>query len=601
MMMRYTAALLLLTATPFLADAAPTSAGEQDVRLRVFLDDTYDRRVALSPERMTLLGIKQDYGRLDDYTAAGSQRELRFLREQRAQLEREVDISKLGAQAKLSYLLFKSDMERFEQMVRWRAHRFMFSALDMPTSSIPLFLINNHRVESVADAEAYVSRLREVERVMTEISTDLMARAASGALEPELVFGPAIAGARAIIAGSPFTEGPDTPLWADFKAKASKLDLDTASRDRLLAEADAALRGPFRRGYEQMISTLVAVNKRATSNDGVWRLPDGPAYYTFRVSLSTTTALRPDQIHEIGLREMARIHDEMRELMRKLGFEGSLQDFSAHMKAASEFHYPNSEAGRAQYLADARAVVAEVMSKAPAKFRHLPKANLEIRAVEKWREVTAPLAFYNVGAPDGSRPGVVYINLADLSQTLKPQLTSIACHEGAPGHHFQFSLAGELEDLPKFRRRANYFAYGEGWGMYAESFCEELGLYKNPHSKLGQLAGDALRAARLVADTGVNARRWTREQAVTYLKRNTLLSDLDATREVDRYLSVPGQATSYKIGHLKIRELRRRAEGTLAAKFDIRDFHDVVLMNGALPLDVLEQQVDAWIERSQND
>lgn len=586
-------ALLLLAAAPILA--ATPSSDDQDDRLKRFLDAAYGRRVAFSPERMTQLGMKQDYGRLDDHTPAASHRELSFLREQKAQLEREFDPAKLGPQARLSYRLFKGDVERFEETARWQGHRFTFSALDMPTSNIPLFLINYHRIESVIDAEAYIARLKEVDRVMTEISADLTTRAANGTLEPQLVFAPASAGARKVITGSPFTQGPDTPLWADFKAKLSKLDVDGTIRDGLLTEAEAALRGPFRRGYERMISTLEAVAKRATGNEGVWRLPHGAAYYASRVALSTTTALTPDEIHRIGLEEMARIQDEMRELMRKVGFQGSLQQFFAHINTAPEFHYPNDDEGREQYLTDARAVVAEAMSMAPAKFRRLPKAQLEVRAVEKWREATAPIAFYNMGAPDGSRPGVYYVNLADLSQTLKPQLASIACHEGAPGHHFQFSLASELENLPTFRRRGLYFAYAEGWGMYAETFCEELGIYKDPYAKLGQLSGDAWRAARLVVDTGLHAKRWTREQAETYLKQNTLLSDLDATREVDRYLTVPGQATSYKIGHLKILELRRKAEAALGAKFDIRDFHDVVLTNGAVPLDVLEQLVDAYI------
>ncbi len=326
-------------------------------------------------------------------------------------------------------------------------------------------------------------------------------------------------------------------MWADFKTKLSKLDVQGGARDKLLADAEAALRGPFRRGYEHMIATLESVAKRATSNDGVWRLPDGAAYYASRVALSTTTALTPGEIHNIGLQEMARIQEEMRALMRKLGFRGSLQAFFAHIKTAPQFHYSNSDAGRADYLADAEAVVNEVMSKAPAKFRRLPKAQLEVRAVEKWREASAPIAFYNVGAPDGSRPGVVYINLADLSQTLKPQLASIACHEGAPGHHFQFSLASELEDLTEVSPPRQLLCLRRRLGDVCRVVLRRTGhLQGSLLSKPGQLAGTTpLRAARLVADTGVNAKRWTLEQARNYLRENTLLSDLDASREVDRY------------------------------------------------------------------
>jgi uncharacterized protein (DUF885 family) len=228
-------------------------------------------------------------------------------------------------------------------------------------------------------------------------------------------------------------------------------------------------------------------------------------------------------------------------------------------------------------------------------FWRLPKSPLEVRAVEKWREATAAVAFYNRGSPDGSRPGIMYVNLSDLTQTLKPQVEGIACHEGAPGHHFQNSFAMETQGLPKFRRFGGYGAYGEGWGLYSEGLCKELGLYQDPYSDFGRLSLDAWRAARLVTDTGLHAKHWSRAQAIAYFKDNSLLSDLDIAREVDRYITYPGQATSYKIGQIKIVELRRKAEKALGPKFDVRDFHQAVLSEGGLPLDVLEQQVDAYI------
>ncbi|MEA3015975.1 MAG: hypothetical protein QOI38_697, partial [Sphingomonadales bacterium] len=263
-----------------------------------------------------------------------------------------------------------------------------------------------------------------------------------------------------------------------------------------------------------------------------------------------------------------------------------------------QFKYPNTEDGRQKYLADSRAFIAQVMAKAPEYFSRLPKAPLEVRAVEAWRQETASVAFYNQPSPDGSRPGIFYVNLADMNQVLRPQVEGIAHHEGAPGHHFQIALAQELPDLPKFRRFGGYGAYIEGWGLYAERLAQEMGSYRDPYSEFGMWSLSLWRAIRLVLDTGIHHHRWSREQAIRYFRENGLLSERDATREVERYFNNPGQATSYMIGQLKILELRDRARQALGSRFDIRDFHAVVLENGALPLDILEEQVDAWIART---
>jgi uncharacterized protein (DUF885 family) len=594
------AAILLAAASPAaLAQTSPApvalSANAEDARLNVFLDAAYDARVALSPQQLTNLGIKRDYGKLDDQTRAADDRALALIRGQVAQMKRDFAPAKLSPEARLSYELFVRAGARAEEAARWRDHQFTFTALGSPTSEIPVFLINNHRVDSVADAEAYVSRLRETRRVMAQVVADYDAKVAKGVIEPKLIFAPSIADARRVITGAPFSAGADTALWADFKAKVGKLDTDAATKARLLADGETALKGPFRQGYEQVIAALEAASKKARSDDGVWRLPDGDAFYASQLRSFTTTDLTADQIHQIGLSEMARIHVEMETIKAKVGFKGSLQDFFAAIKSGQQFHYPNTDAGREAYLSDARGVIAQVMAKAPTMFWRLPKSPLEVRAVEKWREATAAVAFYNRGSPDGSRPGIMYVNLSDLTQTLKPQVEGIACHEGAPGHHFQNSFAMETQGLPKFRRFGGYGAYGEGWGLYSEGLCKELGLYQDPYSDFGRLSLDAWRAARLVTDTGLHAKHWSRAQAIAYFKDNSLLSDLDIAREVDRYITYPGQATSYKIGQIKIVELRRKAEKALGPKFDVRDFHQAVLSEGGLPLDVLEQQVDAYI------
>lgn len=570
----------------------------EDARLNAFLDSAYDLRLTLSPQRQTMLGIRSNYGQLDDYTPAGQDRELAMIREQVAAMRRDFDKTKLGPQASASYELFEEAAKTAEENARWRDYNFTFTAVGAPTTAIPSFLINSHKIESVADAEAYISRLREVERVMREVGSGVELRIKKGTIEPRFILAPAIASATRVITGAPFGAGADSALWADLQEKIGKLGVEPAIKQRLLDAGKAALVGPVERGYRLAIAALELASKHATSDDGVWRLPDGSAYYATRVRISTGTDLTPDHLHDIGVREMKRIRTEMEALKQRIGFRGTLEQFFEHVKSRADLHYSNDDGGRAQYLADAQAAVGAAMSRSTRFFNRSPQAKLEVRAVEPWREAVAPVAFYSGGSPDGTRPGIMYVNLSDLTGTLKPLVQAIACHEGAPGHHFEASFALEMSELPRFRRHgAGYIPFGEGWGLYAEGLCKEMGVIRDPYSDFGRLSQEGSRAARLVVDTGLNAKRWSRAEARDYLKSNTLLSDLDIAREVDRYLSIPGQATSYKIGQLKILELRRKAEAALGSKFDVRDFHDAILSGGGVPLDMLERQVDVYIDR----
>jgi uncharacterized protein (DUF885 family) len=289
-----------------------------------------------------------------------------------------------------------------------------------------------------------------------------------------------------------------------------------------------------RRGYEAAIASLEAAASRATSDDGVWRLPQGKEYYAWAVRRSTTTLLSPDELHAIGLAELAKSRSMMTQIAGSLGGRGSLRDFLAQMRANPKLHYPNDDQGREQYLADARSVLDEVRRAAPGYFGQIPDAPLEVRAVERWREASAPVAFYDEGSADGKRPGIYYVNLRDLTQVLKSQLTGVTCHEGIPGHHFQWAYVTAAKDLPVFRRRAYYGAYSEGWGLYSEELCKEMGIYKDGYSLFSRLSGDALRAARIVVDTGVNAKGWSREQGLAFLMENTLLSEGAAQSEIAR-------------------------------------------------------------------
>jgi uncharacterized protein (DUF885 family) len=580
--------------------AAPAAATQsEDARLAAFFEQAFQERIALSPQQMTSLGLKTDYDRLDDNTDAAAARSLALAERQLLQLNDQFNPQTLSEDSRLSWRLFEYGVEQARLSYRWRGWGYQFAANGNPTTGLPVFMINNHRVTSVSDAEAYVARLIEAERVMGEISATLRARAAAGVISPVFVFQPTIANTGAIIAGAPFDDGADNPVWADFQRKVGALEADAATKERLLAEGRAALTGPWRRGYEGVLTALTEVGAQAEAMPdnagGVWRLPEGEAFYNARLQLSTTTDLTADQIHELGLAEVARLQGEMQTIMTRVGFTGSLQEMFAWLKTDPRFQYPNTPEGKEQYLTDARAFVAQVMAAAPQWFSDLPESALEVRAVEPWREATASIAFYNSPAPDGSRPGIYYVNLSDMTQVLKPQIEGISYHEGAPGHHFQIAYAQEMEGLPRFRRFGGYGAYAEGWGLYAERLGKEMGFYEDPYSDFGRLSTELWRAVRLVTDTGLHAKRWSREQAIDYFRRNSLLSERDIVKEVERYLTNPGQATSYKIGELKIMELRARAQTALGDRFDIRDFHAVVLGSGSVPLDVLEDQVDTWI------
>ena len=576
---------------------APTPAATQaeDARLNAFLDEAFNAQAALSPERETQLGRKIGYNRLDDYTEAGERQAIALADRQLAQMHARFRRDRLGPQAQLSYRLFEDQVARAHDRERWFWHRFPVTNNGSPFGQFPVFLINQHRVDNVADAEAYVARLRDVDRAMGEIAANVRHQAELGIVPPEFNFEPVRADARRVLTGAPFTDGPPSALFADFQAKVSRLQIADAEKQRLIGEARAALTGPFRHGYETLLAAWDAVAPRAHGNQGAWSLPDGEAYYNAQLRQRTTTDLTARQIHQIGLDQLERIHREMQAIMDQVGFHGTLQDFFQHILTDPEFRYSNDDAGRQQFLADARATVARTMAAAPRWFRRLPRAPLEVRPVEAFRTATAPVAFYNPGTPDGSRPGIMYVNLGNMADVLKPQVEDVSFHEGAPGHHFQISLAQEMEGLPLFRQHAFYGAYLEGWGLYAERLAHDMGLYSSPYQEFGRLAGEAWRATRLVTDTGIHAMHWTREQAIQFFQQNTLLSEGNIRREVERYFDDPGQATSYMIGQLRILELRDRARQQLGSRFDIRDFHAVVIENGALPLDVLSELVDRYI------
>ncbi|HYC04669.1 MAG TPA: DUF885 domain-containing protein [Azospirillaceae bacterium] len=603
--LRRRAAALILAA---LAGAAPialaaASAAAQQAApkadasaLDAFFERQFQQALDLSPEFQTQLGIKKDQGKWSDQSDAFAQR-LQSLNEAALkELRGTWDVKQLGGTAAINYRLFESNGERATEAYKWRFHDYPMNHLNGRHNNVPAFLINFHRIASVEDAKAYIERLNGLQANMDQLIQVSRESAAKGVIAPKFSLERMLPDLKSTITGQPFDQGPaPSTLLADFETKVAALQIDEAQKKALGEEARRALLGSVKPAYEKLVAHVQELSAKATADDGVWKLPDGAAYYAFKVRQATTLDVSPDAVHETGKRELERIHGEMRAILQKVGFKGSLQDFFKELRSSDRFYYPDTDEGRAAYLKQAEDYIAAMKPKLDGLFVTKPKADVVVKRVEAFREKSAPPAFYNRPAPDGSRPGVYYANLQRMKENPKYTLEAIVYHEAIPGHHMQIAIQQEMTGLPKFRQFGFYGAYMEGWGLYAERLPKELGFYQDPYSDFGRLTTEAWRAIRLVVDTGIHAKKWTRQQAIDYMMANAPLAEDSVVREIERYIVSPGQATSYYMGLLKILELRERAKKELGSRFDIRGFHDVVLVNGALPLDVLDEQVSAWI------
>jgi uncharacterized protein (DUF885 family) len=588
------------------AEAAGEQSAEavsEDDRLLAFFQEIFDRDVSQSPEFQAQLGIKtEDYGRWDDHSDAHA---IELNAQTEADLQRlhaEFDFAALGESAQLSYRIFEYNQQRALRAFPWRHHSYAVSQMNNIAAEVPTFLQNLHKVENAQDAKDYISRLQGVEVVMQQYIALLRQREALGVVPPKMVYEKALPAARNLLQGAPFEEADaDGVVLADFRAKVEALELSADDQVILLNDAANALSGPFRAGYQALGSELERLQSVAENNDGVWALPNGADYYADRVRYWTTVDKTPEEIHQLGLDEVARIRGEMAQIQQEIGFEGDLAGFFEYVRSNPENYYPNTDEGRAEYLAEATALIEGIYAIADTYFNVLPKAPLEVRRVEPWREQGSSTAFYERPAPDGSRPGIYYVNLADMNAVQKHIMNSLAYHEGAPGHHFQLAIQQELEGVPEFRKYEGYSAYWEGWALYTERLAYEAGLYEGlPMRNFGRLSEEMKRAVRLVVDTGMHSKRWTREECIAYMTANTPMAADDIERQIERYFVMPGQALSYKVGMEAILELRTRAQAAMGDKFDIREFHDTVLKNGAMPMEILADVIDGYIAAQQS-
>lgn len=561
-----------------------------------FFESSFKESLANKPMYLTYLGMKEKYGEWGDISAAEDDRDLALVKKQLAELKK-IDFAKLGEQEKLSYRLFEEQAKDQIFADRYRDYGYQVNQMFGLQSQLPSFLINMHRVDNVSDAEAYISRLKKAKPLFDQLIVRMESSEKLGVVPPKFVFPMVISDSKNIIAGKPFEKDAkeDNPVWADIQGKVEKLEATDEEKAKLLKEAKAALLGEFKNAYAALIGFLESQEKRADTRDGVWKFPKGEEYYKYRLKDMTTTDMTADEIHKLGLAEVARIHDEMRAIKEKVGFKGDLQAFFKFMRNDAQFKLPNTDEGRQKYLDDAVKTIDVMKSRLDELFLTKPKADLVVTRVEPFREDSAGRAFYQRPSLDGSRPGRYYVNLADMNEMAVYELEALAYHEGIPGHHMQLAIAQELEGIPTFRKVGGYTAYTEGWGLYSETLPKEIGFYQDPYSDFGRLSMELWRACRLVVDTGIHAKKWTREQAIKYLRDSTPSPELDVVKAIERYIVMPGQATAYKIGQIKIMQLRAKAKKALAEKFDIREFHDVILRNGMLPLGILEEQVDQYI------
>jgi uncharacterized protein (DUF885 family) len=597
--------LLLAAAVLFVPQVASVSAqpapaaaaSSEDARLTAFLDKEFADDLKLRPQLATRLGMKEGEDRLDDISDAAELQRLEARRASVARMKAQFDRGKLSSKGQTNYDIWETELQRMELQYKYRRFQPPFySFLYSVHSQLPNFLINTHTVQDSADMKAYNARVRAIPAVLDTAIAQSKESDAQGIHAPKFEIERVISGSEKIITGAPFDSGKDSPLWADAKAKIAKLQsagkIGASDANALLADSRAALL-EMKPAYERVIAWANSELPTAPSGRvGAISLPGGAEWYAAALKLNTTLDLSADQIHQIGLNEVKRIEGEQDALARKAGFKDRDAFYADREKRFPA--QPWTDALRDEYLRRANEIIAHNRSLLPERFNNLPKYKAEVVREPSFSEVAGGAAHAMGPSPDGVRPGRVYVHL--LGKTEDPAaLNDLMCHEGIPGHVMAGDIQVRQTGTPKFRTAGGYVAFNEGWALYSEELCKEMGAYPDVAADFMRLDAELFRAARLVVDTGIHSLGWTEDQAVDYLIKTARMSDDHARSEVRRYITVPGQATGYKIGMLKIMELRHKAETTLGPKFDLKAFDDLIISDGSQPLPVLETRVNDWI------
>ena len=575
------AALFSVAARPARAqDARPSAAAKS---LHELFESEWEYAMREYPTFASQLGDKRYNDRWPDLTLANYERrhqhQLDILERLKA-----IDRAQLSPADQLNYDLFRKDFEEGVAGFKYRWHLVPLNQRGgIQTESELADLLT---FTSVKDYEDWTARLRAFPAMMDQTIALMREGARVRMIHPRVIMERIPAQVDKQIVARP----EDSPFFAPFKNFPDAIP--AAERERLAAAGREAVSKQIVPAYQKFKEFFAKEYLPATFPEvGAWQMPDGAEMYGFEARRYTTTPLTPKEIHEIGQQEVKRIRSEMEAIMRQVGFTGTLQEFFKHLRTDPKFYYKSGD----ELLEAYRSMAKRIDPKLVKVFRTIPRMPYGVEPIPMNVAPDTTTAYYQQGAPDGSRPGTYYVNLYKVETRPKYEMMALSLHEAVPGHHFQIARAMELGEIPKFRRFAGYTAFVEGWALYAESLGDEMGLYDDPYAKFGQLTYQMWRAVRLVVDTGIHQMKWTRQQAIDFFMANAAKSELDIVNEIDRYIAWPGQALAYKIGELKIKELRRRAAEQLGDRFDLREFHDVVLGSGAIPLDVLERSVNDWV------
>lgn len=603
MRLLFAAGLIALAAA--CSPAAPAGPTAEDIaaesrKLTEYLNAEFEEELAMNPMMLTQMGRKELYDQLGDFSEADAAKQLEWRRESVAGMKAAVDPAKLSNDAKTSWAIWESELQRSELRAQWQRHAYVFG-FGGPHTDIPNFLITYHKVETPEDMDAYISRIGLLGQAIDQSTERAKLAVADGIRAPKFGYERTASEAQNVITGAPFGPGPASPLWEDLNTKIGFLLASDRANDGQAAAwktaAEAALKDKVKPAYERLIAWLNEDMPNAPSGKvGALTLPKGVEWYNASLEMQTTTKMTADEIHELGLAEVKRIHAEMDKIRTATGFQGDQKAFFEFMRTDKQFYLPNTDEGRAKYLETAQGYLDVMYKKLPEYFGRLPKAPLVVKRVEAFREVPGGAAHYYGPTPDGSQPGIFYAHLIDMSAVSLWALESLAYHEGVPGHHMQIAIQNELTDIPVFRTQYGYSAYAEGWGLYAEDLGKTMGMFTDPYNDFGRLNSELWRAVRLVLDTGLHAKGWTEDEAVAWAMENSARPTSSIKSEVRRFLLWPGQATTYKIGMIAIQKLRDEAQAALGDKFDWKSFHDTVIDGGSMPLPVLETRVRAWIE-----
>ena len=570
--------------------------------LNAWFETKFEEELAFSPMRQTALGRKSDYDKIDDFSLEGLTALSDWWQQSLAEMEANFEYEELSSEAQLSYDMFAFRADQAAKSVEFASQEYILHQMGGTHTTLPSFMLTQHKVEDESDMLAFIARLGGIGTAMDQLLKRAQDNAEAGTRPPRFAYDAVITESGNVIRGFPFDpEGEPSILWSASEAHlASLVEAEAITEDRaeeLRAQASAALTDKLAPAYSRVIEWFTA--DRPNSDEeakGATTLPDGEDFYAYRLNLMTTTDMTADEVHQKGLDEVARIRAEMEAIMDTVNFDGSLKEFFAFTREDDQFYYQDNDAGAEEYIAQAEEHLDFIKDKLPDYFGTLPQAPLVVKRVEPFREQDGAAQHYRAGTPDGSRPGIYYAHLSDMRAMPIPVLEAIAYHEGNPGHHMQVSIAQELTDLPQFQAQGGFIsAFGEGWALYSEALAKEMGGYEDPYSDFGRLSSEIWRAIRLVVDTGIHAKGWSEQEAIDYFLANSPSPETTVRSEVRRYFVLPGQATSYKIGMIRIQELRAEAEAELGEAFDIRGFHDTVLGGGAVPLGILEQRVDQWV------